>query len=61
MWLICLLISHVVLAHGYFAYVNETSFAYPEHLVHGGVAKIGQMGVISNSRKKIFEKQIGTS
>ncbi len=37
-WLICLLISHVVLAHGYFAYVNEISFAYPEHLVHGGVA-----------------------
>ncbi len=25
-------------AHGYFAYVNETSFAYPEHLVHEGVA-----------------------
>ncbi len=25
-------------AHGYFAYVNEISFAYPEHLVHGGVA-----------------------
>ena len=21
-------------AHGYFAYANETSFAYPEHLVH---------------------------
>ncbi len=31
-------ISHVVLAHGYFAYVNEISFAYPEHLVCGGVA-----------------------
>ena len=27
------------MAHGYFAYVNETSFAYPEHLVHEGVAK----------------------
>ncbi len=26
------------MAHGYFAYVNETPFAYPEHLVHGGVA-----------------------
>ena len=25
-------------AHGYFAYVNETLFAYPEHLVHEGVA-----------------------
>ena len=25
-------------AHGYFAYVNKTSFAYPEHLVHEGVA-----------------------
>ncbi len=25
-------------AHGNFAYVNETSFAYPEHLVHEGVA-----------------------
>ncbi len=24
--------------HGYFAYVNETSFAYPEHLIHEGVA-----------------------
>ena len=32
------MISHVVLAHGYFAYVNKISFAYPEHLVHGGVA-----------------------
>ncbi len=27
-------------AQGYFAYVNESSFAYPEHLVHGGVAKL---------------------
>ncbi len=26
-------------AHGYFAYVNEISFAYLEHLVHGGVAQ----------------------
>ncbi len=25
-------------AHGYFAYVKEISFAYSEHLVHGGVA-----------------------
>ena len=25
-------------AHGYSAYVNKISFAYPEHLVHGGVA-----------------------
>ncbi len=25
-------------AHGYFAYVNEISFAYPEHLVHEGIA-----------------------
>ncbi len=39
MWLICLLISHVDVAHGYFAYVNEISFAYPEHLVHEGVAQ----------------------
>ncbi len=28
------------MAHGYFAYVNEISFAYPEHLVHDGVARI---------------------
>ncbi len=28
-------------AHGYFAYVNETSFAYPEYLVHEGVAGVG--------------------
>ncbi len=28
-------------AHGYFAYVNEISFAYPEHLVHGGEARLG--------------------
>ncbi len=27
-------------AHGYFAYGNEISFAYPEHLEHGGVAFI---------------------
>ena len=40
MWLICLLISHVDVAHGYFAYVNEISFAYLEHLVHEGVAKL---------------------
>ena len=26
-------------AHGYFAYVNEISFADPEHLVLEGVAK----------------------
>ncbi len=32
------MISHVDVAHGYFAYVNEISFAYPEHLVHEGVA-----------------------
>ncbi len=32
------LISHVDVAHGYFAYVNKISFAYPEHLVHEGVA-----------------------
>ncbi len=32
-----LLISHVDVAHGYFAYVNKTSFAYAEHLVHKGV------------------------
>ncbi len=24
-------------AHGYFAYVNKISFAYPEHSVHKGV------------------------
>ncbi len=29
------------MAHGYFAYVNEISFAYPEHLVHAGVASPG--------------------
>ncbi len=28
-------------AHGLFAYVNEISFAYPEHLVHAGVALKG--------------------
>ncbi len=38
MWLICLLNSHVDVAHGYFAYVNEISFAYPEHLVNERVA-----------------------
>ncbi len=31
-------------AHGYFAYVNEISFAYPEHLVHGGVAAPEESG-----------------
>ena len=49
MWdVICLLISHVDVAHGYFAYiyVNKISFAYPEHLhdlVHEpeGVAENG--------------------
>ncbi len=30
-------------AHGYFAYVNETSFAYPEHLVHEGVAVLAHV------------------
>ncbi len=40
MWLICLLISHVDVAHGYFVYVNKISFAYAEHLVHKGVTKI---------------------
>ncbi len=29
-------------AHGCFAYVNEISFADPEHLVHGGVAGMRQ-------------------
>ncbi len=34
-------------AHGYFAYVNEISFAYPEHLVHEGVTNIWPiLGVI---------------
>ncbi len=42
MWLICLLISHVDVAHGYFAYLNEFSFACPEHLVHEGVAWLGR-------------------
>ncbi len=37
---ICLLISHAVFAHGYFAYVDKTSFAYAEHLVHKGVTVI---------------------
>ncbi len=45
MWLICLLICHVDVAHGYFAYVNEISFAYPEHVVHEGVARLGSDGL----------------
>ncbi len=37
-WLICLLISHVYVGHGYFAYVIKISFASPENLVLEGVA-----------------------
>ncbi len=46
MWLICLLISPVDLAHGYFAYVNKMSFAYPEHLVHEGVWGVLSQGAL---------------
>ena len=31
-------------AHGYFAYVNKTLFAYPEHLVHKGVTPANPLG-----------------
>ena len=51
MWLICLLIRHVDVAHGYFAYVNKISFAYPEHLVHGGVAPKREMNSARTDRQ----------
>ncbi len=40
-------------AHGYFAYVNEISFAYTEHLVHGSVAGyLGQTNKIIPIRQE---------
>ncbi len=64
MWdVICLLISHVVylfmishveVAHGYFAYVNKISFAYPEHLVHEGVASQGLAPLIYGHSEKSY-------
>ncbi len=45
-------------AHGDFAYVNEISFAYPEHLVHGGVAFSGPfLGVPESQNHLSIEAQ----
>ena len=49
-------ISHVDLAHGYFAYVNKISFAYPEHLVHEGVALIQDIVKVFTSTKFLYSR-----
>ncbi len=45
-------------AHGKFAYVNEISFVYPEHLVHAGVptleAACNIMRAVHLKRKSVY-------